>query len=76
MHQSGNSIAEIAFEIGLCRNAVSKWITMWEEAGDLRDLPRNGCPQKTSQKEDQAIITETIRNPLTNAVIIKKHLEY
>ena len=44
--------------------------------GDLCDLPRSGCSRKTFQEEDQAIITEASRNPLTNAVIIKKHLEY
>ena len=76
MHQSSKSITEIAFEMGVCRNTVSKWINRWEEAGDLRDLPRSGCPRKTSQEEDQAIITEANRNSLTNAVIIKKHLEY
>ena len=72
MHQSGKSITEIAFKMGVCRNVVSKWINRWEEA-DLRDLPRSGCLRKTSQEEDQAIITEANRNSLTNAVIIKKH---
>ena len=38
MHQSGKSITEIAFKMGVCRNTVSKWINKREESGDLRDL--------------------------------------
>ena len=71
MHQFGKSFTEIAFQMGICRKTVSKWINGWEEASDLRDSPRSGCPRKPSQEEDQAIITEASRHPLTNAVIIK-----
>ena len=74
MHQSGKFITYISFEIGVCRNTVFKWINRCEETGDLRDLQRNGCPQKTSQEENQAIITKASRNLLTNAVIIKNTL--
>lgn len=71
MREQGASISSIARDLGLTRNTVRKWCNRWEEEGDLRDHSRCGGPRKTSAADDQRIIDEATRNPLTNAVAIR-----
>ena len=58
----------------MTKATVHKWCNRWEEARDLRDLPRCGGPRKTSAAEDQRVLDEVRRNPHTNAVAIRDAL--
>ena len=45
MREEGASISATARQLGLTRTTVHKWCSRWEEAGDLRDLPRCRGPR-------------------------------
>ena len=65
MREEGASISAIARQLGLTRTTVRKWCSRWEEAGDLRDLPRCGGPRKTSAADEQRVMDAVRRNPHT-----------
>lgn len=74
MRDQGASMSAIARELGVTRITVRKWCNRWEEAGDLQDQRRCGGPRKTYAADDQRIMNEVRRNPLTTAVAVRDAL--
>ncbi|KAK3875814.1 hypothetical protein Pcinc_019334 [Petrolisthes cinctipes] len=40
MREAGYSISDISRDLGLTRQTVQRWLTRWEESGNLEDRPR------------------------------------
>lgn len=74
MKEAGHTTAEVCHELGVSHTTVNKWWRRWRAEGDLRDRPRSGAHRRTTPVEDDGIIEEATRNPITNAVSIRDNL--
>jgi len=57
-HKQGPHLSptEIAKEVNVSKCTVKYWIRRFQETGDVEDMPRGGCPRKTTEKEDEMIL--------------------
>ena len=75
----GYTNQEVADELGIHRNTVSKWwikyqATAMAGAEWLKDQPRSGRPGVTTPHVDVQILAQVRDDPITNASVIRQNL--
>lgn len=61
--ERGDSLREVAGQIGVSAPAVLKLKRKVQLTGRLEDFPRGAPPKKTTKHEDRAIVRAVIKNP-------------
>lgn len=68
-------ITDVAKEVGVSYDTVKKWLTRYEETGDIEDKSHPGRPKKTSSKIDKQIILAAQQDRTVSAEDIKNKLK-
>ncbi|XP_037799842.1 uncharacterized protein LOC119594828 [Penaeus monodon] len=70
LHEAGDTISDIAQQLRIHRNIVTRWIRQHEDTSYVEDMRRIGRPRCTSHNDDQAIANANADAPTKPAVAI------
>ena len=68
------SLRSIAKELQCSQDTVQKWITRYQETGDIQENTGQGQKRKTSDMEDTHIITMIKRQRTSSSISISEQL--
>ena len=73
MHTTGISFKAIGRQTGYHYTVVSRLVKKHTQTNNVKDLPRSGGPQVTSNRDDRALKRLVRRMPFANSPLLKLH---
>ena len=73
MHTTGMSFKAIGRQMGYHYTVVSRLVKKHTQTNNVKDLPRSGRPQVTSDRDDRALQRLVRRMPFATSPVLKQH---
>ena len=73
MHTTGMSFKAIGRQMGYYYTVVSRLVRKHTQTNNVKDLPRSGRPQVTSDRDDRALQRLVRRMPFATSPVLKQH---
>ena len=73
MHATGMSFKAIGRQMGYHYTVVSRLVRKHTQPNNMKDLPRSGRPQVTSDRDDRALQRLVRRMPFPTSPVLKQH---
>jgi hypothetical protein len=73
MHTTGMSFKAIGRQMGYHYTVVGRLVRKHTQTNNVKDLPRSGRPQVTSDRDDRALQRLVRRMPFATSPVLKQH---